>query len=410
MESVYKSFCKIIDEQLETRTFKRSKGSHDCNKAWWNEELGALAKRVRYTLKAWERDKTSTDLKLSYLSSQKIFGKLVRKSKRQFRRERQMKLLDQQNTRPKEFSKFVKGIGSESHALPRAMQKADGIVVSTPGEVLNAWKDYFCDLLNPKASHKLQTTAHPIDCLHLDASESLQSFVAKTYCRILNSRLKEWLEHNSALSDEQNGFRTDRCCQDHTFALTSIIENRMAQKEDTFTCFIDFKKAFDCVSRDLLWERLEKRFGLSSNFLLAVKALYEDVVCSVNVNNTLTDWFSVNSGVKQGCILSPTLFAMYIDDLVQEINHKHLGVDCQMCTLSALLYADGIDLTAPSDRLPNKFTAQFRHHSHFSFYDKSKLLQFSILPPMRTFLSFTGGSHSYILHHYSIFFPSFFVR
>ena len=102
------------------------------------------------------------------------------------------------------------------------------------------------------------------------------------------------------------------------------------------------------VSRDLLWEKLEKRFGLSSNFLLAVKALYEDVVCSVNVNNTLTDWFSVNSGIKQGCILSPTLFAMYIDDLVQEVNHKHLGVDCQMCTLSALLYADDIVLTAPS--------------------------------------------------------------
>ena len=59
LESVYKSFCKIIDEQLETRTLKRPKGSHDCNKAWWNEEMGALAKRVRYTLKAWERDKTS---------------------------------------------------------------------------------------------------------------------------------------------------------------------------------------------------------------------------------------------------------------------------------------------------------------------------------------------------------------
>ena len=123
----------------------------------------------------------------------------------------------------------------------------------------------------------------------------------------------------------------------------------MAQKEDTFTCtcFIHFKKAFDCVSRDLLWEMLEKKFGLSSNFLLAVKALYEDVR-SVNVNNTLTDWFSINSGVKQGCILSPTFFAMYIDDLVQEVNHKHLGVNCQMCTLSALLYANDIVLTARS--------------------------------------------------------------
>ena len=177
---------------------------------------------------------------------------------------------------------------------------------------------------------------------------SLQSFVAKMYCRILNSRLRDWLERNNALSDEQNGFRSDRCCQDHTFVLTSIIENRMAKKEDTFTCFIDFKKAFDCVNRDFLWEKLAVRFGLSNNFLLAIKSLYKDVVCSVDVNNSLTDWFSVNSGVKQGCILSPTLFAMYIDDLVQEINLKHLGVNCQIRTLSTLLYADDIVLIAPS--------------------------------------------------------------
>ena len=177
---------------------------------------------------------------------------------------------------------------------------------------------------------------------------SLQSLVAKTFSRLLNTRLREWLEYHDALSDEQNGFRTDRCCQDHIFALTSTIENRMAKKEDSFACFIDFKKAFDCVNRDLLWEKLNVRFGLSGKFLLALKALYKDVCCSVDVNHTLTDWFGVNSGVKQGCILSPTLFAMFIDDLVAEINSKHLGINCQTYKLSTLLYADDIVLLAPS--------------------------------------------------------------
>ena len=118
---------------------------------------------------------------------------------------------------------------------------------------------------------------------------SLQSFVAKTFSRLLNSRLREWLECNDALSDEQNGFRTDRCCQDHIFALTSTIENRMARKEDTFACFIDFKKAFDCVNSNLYWKKLAVRFRLSGKFLLALKALYKDVCCSVDVNHTLTD-------------------------------------------------------------------------------------------------------------------------
>ena len=68
----------------------------------------------------------------------------------------------------------------------------------------------------------------------------------------------------------------------------------MAKKEDSFACFRDFKKAFDCVNRDLLWEKLN---GLSGKFLLALKALYKDVCCSVDVNHTLTDWFGVNTVV-----------------------------------------------------------------------------------------------------------------
>ena len=53
---------------------------------------------------------------------------------------------------------------------------------------------------------------------------SLQSFEAKSYCRILNNRLREYLENNDTLSDEQNGFRPNRCCQDHILTLTSIVE------------------------------------------------------------------------------------------------------------------------------------------------------------------------------------------
>lgn len=178
---------------------------------------------------------------------------------------------------------------------------------------------------------------------------ALQSFIAKSYCRILNNRLREYLENNSALSDEQNGFRPNRCCQYHILTLTSIIENRMLQKKDTFACFIDFRKAFDCVDRDLLWMKLETRYNIGGNFLNALKALYRKVKCAVNINNSLTEWFDVNSGVKQGCILSPTLFAMYIDDLVDQLKAKNVGIVCGECVVSSLLYADDIVLLAPDE-------------------------------------------------------------
>ena len=61
------------------------------------------------------------------------------------------------------------------------------------------------------------------------------------------------------LSEEQHGFRSDRSCQDCIFSLPPLIENRQLEGTDTFACFIDFKKTFDCVNRDLLWKKMENR-------------------------------------------------------------------------------------------------------------------------------------------------------
>ena len=178
---------------------------------------------------------------------------------------------------------------------------------------------------------------------------SLQSFVAKTYCRILNSRLRDYLEANGALCDEQNGFRPGRNCQDHIFTLTTIIENRLLNKMDTFACFVDFKKAFDCVNRDLLWHKIEARYKIRGKFLSALKSLYKNVSCSVDINQSLSEWFHVDSGVKQGCILSPTLFAMFIDDLMEEIKEAQAGVQCGKDMVSGLLYADDAVVIAPDE-------------------------------------------------------------
>ncbi len=179
---------------------------------------------------------------------------------------------------------------------------------------------------------------------------SLQSFVAKSYCRILNNRLTVWLDENNGLCDEQNGFRSERCCQDHIFSLLSSIENRMGRKKDTFVCFIDFRKAFDCVNRKLLWHKLSVRYNINGTFLYALRTLYDNVLCSVDINHSLTDYFEVHSGVKQGCILSPTLFAMFIDDLSADLLAQNLGIDINGGMLSTLLYADDIVLIAPSER------------------------------------------------------------
>jgi hypothetical protein len=55
----------------------------------------------------------------------------------------------------------------------------------------------------------------------------------------------------------------------------------MLQKRDTFACFIDFRKAFDCVDRELLWKKLAACYNIGGSFLSALKALYSEVKCAV---------------------------------------------------------------------------------------------------------------------------------
>ena len=81
---------------------------------------------------------------------------------------------------------------------------------------------------------------------------SLLSCLSKLYSAFVNNRLTTYLENNDMLSDKQNGFRAERSCEDHVFTLSSIIRN----KPSVFATFIDLKKAFDFVDRDLLLYKL----------------------------------------------------------------------------------------------------------------------------------------------------------
>ena len=140
----------------------------------------------------------------------------------------------------------------------------------------------------------------------------------KVYCGVLNARLIDKLDELNILNDEQNGFRKGRSTMDHLSTLTSIIESRKLRKLSTFCAFIDFKKAYDWVNRNLLFTKLEN-LGISSKMMKALYSIYFNVQSCVKLNGHMTDWFDVKSGLKQGCILSPLLFNIFINDLVDEI-------------------------------------------------------------------------------------------
>ena len=175
---------------------------------------------------------------------------------------------------------------------------------------------------------------------------SLLSTVYKLYTSILNNRLLTYAENN-IYHDEQNGFRPRRSCTDHLYVLTTILRHRINQNKDTYVCYIDAEKAFDRVNRNLLFHKL-LQYGVNGKFYDSLKNLYSDNISCVNINGHLTEWFNVGMGVRQGDTLSPTLFGIYVNDMIDEIKSLGMGIPLGDTKISTLFYADDVVVMAES--------------------------------------------------------------
>ena len=175
---------------------------------------------------------------------------------------------------------------------------------------------------------------------------TLLSTLGKLFTRILNNRLNKWAEEYNVYIEAQAGFKKHMSTIDNIFVLNGLITHCINNNEYLYCCFVDFTKAFDYVERDILWYKLIK-IGVRGRMLDIIKSIYTTVRSRVKNNNTLSESFSCNIGVRQGGCLSPFLFAMYVNDLEQELDDKGVnGIDIGIVKLLLLLYADDIVLFA----------------------------------------------------------------
>ena len=177
---------------------------------------------------------------------------------------------------------------------------------------------------------------------------TLLSTLGKLFTRILNNRLNKWAEEYNVYIEAQAGFRKHMSTIDNIFVLNGLITHCINNNEYLYCCFVDFTKAFEYVERDILWYKLIK-IGVRGRMLDIIKLIYTSVKSRVKNNNILSESFSCDIGVRQGKCLSPFLFAMYVNDLEQELSEKGVnGIDIGMAKLLLLLYTDDIVLFAKS--------------------------------------------------------------
>lgn len=127
--------------------------------------------------------------------------------------------------------------------------------------------------------------------------------IKKIVSRILNKRALDFVK--GRLSPSQTGFI--RGCWGPLFTLAEAIKNLIAQNQKLALIAVDLKKAFDSVQHPCLWYRVHK-FGIRGKLFISVRALYDEVYCSAQINGERTARFPVQHGVLQGDPLSTIFF------------------------------------------------------------------------------------------------------
>ena len=143
---------------------------------------------------------------------------------------------------------------------------------------------------------------------------SLLSIAGKMLARLLLNRLLSHIDE--LLPESQCGFRAGRGTADMVFAARQVQEKFQEQNREVFTTFVDLTKAFDTVSRAGLWKIMTK-YGIPDKFLALVRSFHEGMQASVSIDGDFSDPFEVTNGVKQGCVLAPTLFSIMFSGMLK---------------------------------------------------------------------------------------------
>ena len=165
---------------------------------------------------------------------------------------------------------------------------------------------------------------------------------------ILQARLQQFV--NRELPDVQAGFRKGRRSRDQIASIHWIIEMAREFQRNIYFCFIYYAKAFDCVDHKKLWKIL-KEMGIPDHLTCLLRNQSAGQEATVRTGHGTTDWFQIRKGVCQGCILSPCLFTLYAEYMMQNAKLDEAQAEIKIAgrNINNLRYADDTTLMAESE-------------------------------------------------------------
>lgn len=174
--------------------------------------------------------------------------------------------------------------------------------------------------------------------------------ISKIYTKIMAERIQEWIRNEKMLSNYQAGFREGYGACDNLLVIKTLMEKTLkVKRKKMYCCFVDYEKAFDSINRALLWKKLID-MGMQIDMVNVLKSIYKETISSVHLGgNATTRHFRTDRGLRQGCTLSATLFALYINDISDFMEEISTMSPCVKETeIKVLLYADDLVMLANS--------------------------------------------------------------
>ena len=180
--------------------------------------------------------------------------------------------------------------------------------------------------------------------------------------KILQARLQQYMNHE--LSDVQAGFRKARGTRDQIANIHWIIEKAREFQKNIYFCFIGCAKAFDCVDHNKLWKILKEK-GIPDHLTSLLRNLYADQEATVRTGCGTTAWFQIGKRVRQDCILSPYLFNLYAEYIMQNarLDEVHVGIKSARRNINNLRYADDTTLMAESEEKLKRLLMRVKEES-----------------------------------------------
>ena len=178
---------------------------------------------------------------------------------------------------------------------------------------------------------------------------TITSSMSKLFSAMMNNRLITFCEKHNIISEQQCSHKKGARTSDNVFIIKSLYEKYcMNMKKNLFVAYIDFRKAFDSIWHEGLFVKLLKQ-GIGGHYYFTLKNMYMSNSSVVKINGTLSEQFCIKSGVRQGDILSPLLFNIFINDIVNEFESESSSPPSMLDkSVGSLLYADDLVILSTS--------------------------------------------------------------